>query len=362
MSHLIETAMYVADPAWHKLGNVLDHPPTIIEGLESSGLNWPGGVQLLPMFLDGGAMVPGRKAVVRMMDQKVLGTVGDGFRTVQNADAFNWFQPFLDSGLATLEAAGSLKGGARIWVLAKLKGDDSVIVPQSDDRVAKYLLLAHGHDGSLAVRLGLTPTRVVCQNTLSAAVGEGGTISIRHTRNVAQAMKAAQEIITRANAQFDKAAEVFRALARINVTEKQIREYVDVVFPPQKTAKPAPTDTTPAPEVITDGAADFASLLARPHISRGTSAEYDKAPVVTEVTDAARARFQDEFIRLFHQGKGNDMAGVKGTAWAAYNAVTDYISHERGNSDDNRLNGQWFGPESARAIQAASSMFLGASV
>jgi hypothetical protein len=103
-------------------------------------------------------------------------------------------------------------------------------------------------------------------------------------------------------------------------------------------------------------------LLAKPFKPSETRTTFDKSPVVTEVTDAARARFQDEFVRLFHQGKGNDMAGVKGTAWAAYNAVTDYISHERGNSDDNRLNGQWFGPESARAIQAASSMFLGASV
>lgn len=343
MSHEIESAMYVSTPAWHKLGTVLNAPPTIDAALSASGLDWT--VALEHMRLNDGTMVPDRKAVVRSKDRKVLGTVGSGFRLLQNGPAFKWFQPFLDSGLATLEAAGSLRGGARIWILAKLTGQDSVIVPQSDDRVAKYLLLAHGHDGSLAIRLGLTPTRVVCANTLSAAIGEGGSLSIRHTAGAADAMRAAREVIARANNDFEKAAEVYRALARMNVTSKMLREYIDTVFPAPKVKAP----------VVETGAADFAALLARP-LAMESRTMGDRE----EATKETRQRIYGEIETLFQRGRGNDMAGVKGTGWAAYNAVTEYITHERGRTEDTRLNTAWFGAESPRAIQAAQSVLLGA--
>lgn len=346
MSHEIETAMYVTTPAWHKLGTVLNAPPTIDEALIASGLNWT--IDLASVFLSDGTNVPDCKAVVRASDTKILGTVGPGFRTVQNIDAFKWFQPFLDSGLATLEAAGSLRGGSRVWVLAKMAGHDSIIVPQSDDRVTKYLLLAHGHDGSLAIRLGLTPTRVVCQNTLSAAIGEGGTLRIRHTRGAADAMVAAREVFERANGQFEKAAEMYRALARIHVTAKQIRAYIDSVFPAPKPVKVA------TPVAVDTGAADLAALLSRPFGSKSETMS-DRG----EATKETRTRIYGEIETLFERGRGNDMAGVKGTAWAAYNAVTEYITHERGRTDDTRLNTAWFGAESSRAIQEAGNHFLG---
>jgi phage/plasmid-like protein (TIGR03299 family) len=351
MSHEIETAMFVSTPAWHNLGTVLDAPPSIAEALTASGLDWH--VDLAPLFLSDGTRISDRKAIVRASDHKVLGTVGRGFRTVQNAAAFKWFQPFLDSGLATLEAAGSLRGGARVWILAKMTGADSVIVPQSDDRVTKYLLLAHGHDGSLAIRLGLTPTRVVCANTLSAAIGENATLRIRHTIGAAGAMDSAREIITRANGQFEYAANVFRALASIHVTSAQIRAYIDTVFPAPK--KPvAPSVDKPEPQPV-DGASELSALLARPMGKTESIFSADSG----DMTKETRTRIYGEIETLFEKGRGNDMAGVKGTAWAAYNAVTEYITHERGRSDDNRVNAAWFGAESTRAIQAAGAQFLG---
>ena len=94
----------------------------------------------------------------------MLGIVGPRFAVLQNKDAFGWFQPFLDAKEAALHTAGSLRGGSRIWVLAKLNRDPLVIA--AGDEVEKFILLSHGHDGRLAVRGGFTPIRVVCQNTL----------------------------------------------------------------------------------------------------------------------------------------------------------------------------------------------------
>jgi hypothetical protein len=83
-------------------------------------------------------------ATVREDNNTILGMVGPSYRPLQNIEALNFFQPFIDSGAASLETAGSLKGGKRIWVLAKANVDDQVIVGKADDRVQMYVLVADG--------------------------------------------------------------------------------------------------------------------------------------------------------------------------------------------------------------------------
>jgi hypothetical protein len=95
-------------------------------------------------------------------------------------------------------------------------------------------------------------------------------------------------------------------------------------------------------------------LLARPVAPRDSVFSAENG----ELTKESRQRIYGEIDVLFERGRGNDMAGVKGTAWAAYNAVTEYITHERGRSDDNRVNAAWFGAESPRAITSAVDTFL----
>lgn len=359
MAHEIEivngraSAMYVGKAAWHGLGVLLNNPPTTGEALRLAGLDWTAVKE--PAFLADGTEIPDTFAVVRSTDRKILGSVGGNFHVLQNANAMGRFQPLIDSGLVTIEAAGSLRGGKRIWILCKLKGPDGVIVAKSDDRVERYLLLAHGHDGSLSIFLGVTPTRVVCANTLSVALGDGrdSMLRIKHTKNSDASLDAAFEVIKRANAQFDKAVEAYRALASVNVkSAEQMRAYIDIVFPPAKKAeKPAPVS---AP--VVDGAGLMASLLNRPI---GEARESMFSADVGEATKETRTRIYGEIEALFQRGRGNDLAGVKGTAWAAYNAVTEYITHERGRNADNRVNTAWFGAESARALQGAMSTFVG---
>lgn len=181
MAHEIENMMYVGERPWHHLGVKLDSAPAdIATALQLAGLDWT--VRLEQLQLADGRPAP-RFATVRNSDNSILGTVGEDYHVLQNAQAFAPLERFLASGLATVETGGSLRDGARVWMLLRIAREDSVIL--GDDAVRKYLLAAAGHDGSLAFHLGITATRVVCQNTLSVAIGAGSSmIRIRHTKGI----------------------------------------------------------------------------------------------------------------------------------------------------------------------------------
>lgn len=323
MAHEVENMMYVGATPWHGLGVKLESAPSIAEAIKAGGLDW--SVALSQLQTADGRTVD-RFAVVRSTDSAILGTVGRTYEPLQNELAFQFFEPFIQAKAATIETAGSLKGGARVFMLAKIDRPDSVIVPQSDDRVAKYLLLANGHDGSLAVSVSLTPIRVVCQNTLSAVVDNkaNSTIRIRHTSGAASALTEVQRTIDQADNDFERAADVFRSLAKVKVKSgAQLKRYVDAVFRPRRV-------------------------------------QTELGVVETAQEETQADRLMEQIEALFAKGRGNDIKGVKGTAWGAYNAVTEYLSHERGKSQDNRMDSLWFRNAGigSRALSAARQEFL----
>ncbi|HVZ20424.1 MAG TPA: DUF932 domain-containing protein [Vicinamibacterales bacterium] len=345
MAHEIENMMFVGETPWHGLGTALQTAPeSIAEALKLAGLDW--SVRLEQLQLADGTAVD-RYATIRSSDNRVLGTVGCGYRPVQNADAFQFFAPFVEQRAVSIETAGSLRKGARVWMLAKIAREDSVIVPKAGDRVAKYLLVANGHDGSLALHVGLTPIRVVCQNTLSASIADRrtATIKIRHTAKSGDALKLVQETIDRVDHDFEKAAEVFRALASVNVTEASLRTFVDRVFRRVKAKRDA---AIAAAQSAVEGDS-FDALMSRDFVSAGST---------LTTTKERESRVFETVSQLFESGRGNDAPGVRGTAWAAYNAATEYLTWQRGNDNDTRLSNAWFGDVSDRTLAAAAQTFL----
>jgi phage/plasmid-like protein (TIGR03299 family) len=327
MAHEIETnlngtanAFFVGEPAWHRLGKVFPEGTelTIPDAIVAAGLDWKVRLQPLHMSYDGEDLpVPGY-ATVRETDRSVLGVVGPTYKPLQNADAFNWFQPFLDMGAASLEAAGSLRQGRRVWVLAKIKGLEADVVP--GDPVLSYILLSNGHDGTMAIRAGMTNTRVVCANTLAMAHKDAGSklFRIRHTAKSTEALAVIQETMGHLTGEFNATIEQYRALSRCGVVKADIEKFVRRVFNPK----------------VIEGGAN------------------------AEETDSCE-RLMPKIIRLFEEGAGNNLPGVRGTAWGLYNAATDFLTHERGSSEDNRLNSLWFGDSlrvNARALQTALLM------
>ena len=313
MTANVKTMMYVGATPWHGIGKSVDGAITSQDAIVAAGLDWR--VDLEKLFCGDGEVADKHRAVRRDTDGKILGVVGKGWQPLQNAEAFAWFDPFVRSGEARYETAGALRDGARVWVLAKIDRPDAVIVPQSDDRVTKYVLLSNGHDGSLAVRVGFTPIRVVCSNTLAAAHGATASklIRLRHTGDVVGALEQVREVMNVADAEFEASADQYRALARREINGKDLETYVKRVFELGEPGKKA------------DG---------QPRQSHTMNAVLD----------------------AFEHGAGNNLPGVAGTWWAAYNAVTDYLTHTRGTDAATRLDSQWYGngaTTNARALQYA---------
>ena len=226
MPHEVETMAYFGQLPWHGLGTPLgeddlyDWPSASAK----AGLNWEA--ELVPLVTADTQAKVEHRAVRRKTDGRVLGVVGPRYAVLQNQDAFQWFEPFLEAREAALHTAGSLRHGSRIWVLAKLNREPLIVAP--GDEVEKYLLLSHSHDGSLAVRVGFTPVRVVCANTLAMAHGADASklLRVKHTRDVHENLANIREIINLANAEFQATAEQYRLLARKSINQEDLERYV----------------------------------------------------------------------------------------------------------------------------------------
>jgi phage/plasmid-like protein (TIGR03299 family) len=296
MAHEIESMFYVGETPWHGLGRTIQQGATIDEALLNSGLNWQ--VKKLPLFLGNGQQAHDGYAIVRETDASILGVVGKGYTPLQNTEAFDFFRPLVEENLITLETGGSLREGKRVWILARLKGEDSEIV--QGDAVRKFLLLSNSHDGTMAVRVGFTPVRVVCANTLAIAHGSNQSqlIRVRHSSSVKQNLADLREIINVANASFEASVEQMKRLATKKISQEDLRKYVKICL----------GFSLPDSELST------------------------------------RALNQiNEVEGLAYFGRGNSIDGVRGTVWAAYNGVTQYLSHQAGRSADSRYNSLWFG-------------------
>ena len=314
MAHEIENMFYMNETPWHRLGTRVIEIPTADEAIVAAGLNWK--VETKPLFMADGTQVP-NKAVVRDSDNSVLGVVGENYQPLQNKDAFNFFNPFVESGLATFETAGSLRQGKRVWILAKINKDPMTIV--SNDIVEKYVLLAHGHDGLMSVRVGFTPIRVVCANTLAMSISDSGSalLRVKHTKNLQDNLDKVAQIMNLANQKFEATAEQYRFLASREINAKDLEKYVKLVFVGPKYEQMEAEGLTPARDVL------------------------------------------PKVIQLFENGRGNSMLGVRGTAWAAYNAVNEYLGYERGADEQSRLDKMWFGDSAnlnKKALDVALAM------
>lgn len=301
----VETMMSVVEVPWHKEGRILNAPPTAAEGIEAAGLNWT--VEKRPIYAAGaiGEVLDcdEHRAIVRTTDRKVLGVVGDGHEPVQNRDAFDFMDPMIKSGKIALETAGSLDGGKRIWVMGKVGEAD--VTP--GDTVAQYLLFTTGHTGAHGNVIKPTGVRVVCQNTVNAALADGVQgITLRHTASVHARLREAAAAFARAERGFSETVEAWRSLAAKRCRDDAFEAFV---------AELVPTD-----EKVSD----------------------------------TRREIVREGLRLARRNSpGSDMPGVRGTWWAAYNAVTWHVTHGgRERPADKRLDSMWNGAGATLAKRA----------
>ena len=189
MAANVETMFYTREKPWHGLGTMVMEAPTSARALELAGLDWR--VEQRPVQTEDGIELKGFFANIRSTDQKVLGVVTDKYRVVQNEDAFAFTDALLGEGV-TYETAGSLQEGRKVWLLAKLPHRYII----SGDEITPYLVFSNSHDGSGAIRVAMTPVRVVCNNTLNLALETAKrSWSAAHIGNLAGKMQDARQTL-----------------------------------------------------------------------------------------------------------------------------------------------------------------------
>ncbi|MGE0545065.1 MAG: DUF932 domain-containing protein [Dehalococcoidia bacterium] len=290
---MIDSIAYSNATPWHKLGTRMPGTMNVETALTAAQLRWT--VRLDPVYLrnsDGtaGAQVPDRSAVIREDRNKIIGNVGPLFAPIQNHDAFGVLSDVCRDHGVTIEVAGALDEGRRTWMLAKMP-DDQTITPIAGDDVRGYFLIHNGHDGSLAYGGRCTPIRVVCQNTLTAALGSrhnADVVRIRHTSNAGARLDEAARLIKTMIQAMKQTGETFSDMARQAMTPEQIRQYIERVIPHPDPKQPS--------DAITKRRKIIASL-----VFAGNGAELANA----------------------------DMPQGYASVWGAYNAVTEYWDHVR---------------------------------
>ncbi|MBI1374283.1 MAG: DUF932 domain-containing protein [Phycisphaera sp.] len=218
--------------AWQRSGVTLDEAETPDDVIDAAGLNWT--VAKVPLRTDDEncIAVPKRFAVVRQdkrFDQAgVLGIVGDSYKPVDNAVAVAFFHELVRTAGATYRRGGMVTGGQRVYLIADLP-EPIEVVP--GDTVQRTLLMVNSHNGSTALRVLLSPIRVVCLNQLAVATRRGRGFSIRHGRDVQSKMNEAGAVIAKLSRAYDRTAEAMRAMARRVINARQLTEFYDRVLP-----------------------------------------------------------------------------------------------------------------------------------
>lgn len=228
MSANVESMFYVRQVPWHGLGTMVQEAPTSEDALRMAELDWR--VEQTPVFTDAGIEIPGYKANRRDTDGSILGIVSDRYKIVQNTEAFEFTDAIVgetEDGVVKYETAGSLCGGKRIWLLAKMPTKKVL-----DDDVEPYMFFSNSHDGTGAIKVGMTPVRIVCANTLAIALNTAKRQwSTKHVGDMQSKLEEAKLCLRMADSYMANLDVEADRLANVKLYREQIEEILDEMFP-----------------------------------------------------------------------------------------------------------------------------------
>lgn len=299
--HLVETMAYAGDKPWHGLGNKLAAQQPIETWRRQAGMDWQIEESEV-RYISGGTnlgvinVFPEQKVLYRSDTKAPLAVVGKRFNVVQPGEILEFYRDLTACNGFELETAGVLREGRKFWALART-GQSTHL--KGRDRVDGYLLLATACDGTLATTAQFTSIRVVCNNTLRVALGNGnGAVKVPH------------------RSQFDPEA----VKRQLGITVSSWDGFVARM----KALVDRPLD----PDSV-DG------LLRR--VLHYTAADGKSTVANEQAVSAARALYEGG-------GRGAQLASSRGTAWGLLNSVTEYVDHHRrARSEDHRKDAAWFG-------------------
>ncbi len=318
MAHELATAndmAYTGLEPWHGLGNKLPKHQPLEVWQQAAGMDWDiqqtevlfnsasgNGSNMLNLRMNQDATV-----LYRSDNHEPLSVVSKRYKVVQPKDVLGFYRDLVSVGGFELETAGILKGGKKLWALAKT-GQETILA--GGDKVKAYLLLATSCDGSLATTAQFTSVRVVCNNTLQMAIGERkGAIRVPHS-TLFDPVAVKQELGLGISA-WDQFMTSIKALANRPVNKFEAMSYL-------------------------------VNVLGEPSV-----------PLNEQPNQKA---IQTVYGLYAGEGKGSQMTSANGTAWGLVNGVTEYVdSLRRARNQDYRLDSAWFGQGAQIKLKALES-------
>ena len=317
MAHLVETMAYVGDTPWHGLGNRLTEKQPLEVWAHEAGMDWQinespvrfsaqhwSGNELFGTFDD-------QKVLYRSDTLEPMSVVSKRYKVVQPRDILEFYRDLTEQFGYELETAGVLKGGRKLWALARTGQSLSL----KGDITNGYVLLATACDGTLATTAQLTSVRVVCNNTLAVALGHGagqGAVKVPHSTTFDPV--AVKKELGLSLSDWEMFKSQLTALSGRKVKTKEAERYLVQVFSDPYAPKDAP-------------------------------------PVNERAMKRALTLFEGN-------GRGSRLPSAQGTAFGLLNAVTEFVDHERrARSNDHRLDSAWFG-QGASVKQKAMEVAL----
>jgi phage/plasmid-like protein (TIGR03299 family) len=298
---IVEAAFAVQESAgldlpWHKLGTMLPGPMTSVEAITAAHMDWLVEQRPMGLHVDHGPQaserytwqeVPGKLANVRSDNGLYLGDVSKSYKIVQNHEAFRFLDSLVDEGSLEYVSAFSMYEGRKICLVATLPQVDTLI---EADPTLRYLMFSSTHDGSGAIKFGATSVRIVCANTHALALKKNGQtireLSVSHTGDIMDKLERAKQIIGLANTRFDERAQQAAQLAERRLTGQEWQAFLDLICPRLDPMDPDHTERRAA------------------------------------AIDATRTGIEQAY-----QNERQSVGGIASTAWAAYNAVSEYVDH-----------------------------------
>lgn len=268
--------------AWHGMGTVfpglVSRDDAIKGGMPFTAVEIPLILPSKVVFEKTGIKIEsnktGQKALLRSDTAAILGIVGDSYEALQPSEMFDFAEGVNVPGY---ETAGGLRGGSVLFLCAPI-GEINVL--GSGDITRTYLTFINSFDGSLAAQVYLSGVRVVCMNTLMMSLSskKGAALKFKHTKSIHDRLKQASLIMDGQQATEQKLREALEKLAARKLKRETYENILDDLFP---------GDSTRSKNV--------------------------KADVTS----------------IFADNDGNQFPDFKGTAYNLYNAVTNYVDHDR---------------------------------
>jgi len=304
MAHQFSSGVFCYNkPAWHRLGVVVDGTLSAREAFRVANADFQ--VAGRPVFDADMQPIAGYQAITRMDTGRTLSVMTETYTPIQNESLIRIAEALHED--INMDAVCVLSDGKKVTFTARICGAEGDVVP--GDPVQQYLIGCTSHDGSIPFQLLFSPIRVVCQNTLSAALGlasnqrnRDNSIRIRHTKNADSLIQRLPDLVDVRRRQFIGGLDELRHMAATPCTMTQFRQYISNIFADQLqgTVNDVRGDkSTARPKVLED-------LPAWPSVLH---------------------KFEGEAI-------GSDLTASKGTTWGAYQAITEYLTHESGRAKD----------------------------